>query len=108
VLAATQRVPGAAQAVTGDIDVEAALHSRDAFVSHLDDTSQVEWVEGMGADLLRGTGRLAGERTVEVTSADGAAETLHAKRAVVMRPAVQPPHPRSTASTPSRGGTTAM
>lgn len=84
VLAAAQRVPGAAQAVTGEVDVEAALHSRDAFVSHLDDTSQVEWVEGMGADLLRGTGRLAGERTVEVTTADGAVETLHADRAVVV------------------------
>jgi dihydrolipoamide dehydrogenase len=84
VLAAARRVPGAAPAVTGGVDTEAALRSRDTFISYLDDTSQVEWVEGMGAALLRGTGRLAGARTVEVTAPDGDVRTLHADRAVVV------------------------
>ena len=48
-----------------------------------DDTSQVQWANGVGIDVVRGHGRLAGERTVEVTSADGV-RTLHARHAVVL------------------------
>ena len=83
-LAAARRVPGAAAAVTGDVDVRATLDSRDAFISNLDDAGQVKWVEGMGAALHRGTGRLTGERTVEVTAPGGGTRTLHADRAVVV------------------------
>ena len=38
VVAAARRVPGAAQAVTGTIDVEAAFEQRDAMTSDWDDT----------------------------------------------------------------------
>jgi pyruvate/2-oxoglutarate dehydrogenase complex dihydrolipoamide dehydrogenase (E3) component len=84
VLAAARRVPGAASAVTGPVDVEATLRSRDAFINHLDDEHQVQWVEGVGVDLVRGTGRLSGPRTVEVADGQGQTRTLHARRAVVI------------------------
>jgi pyruvate/2-oxoglutarate dehydrogenase complex dihydrolipoamide dehydrogenase (E3) component len=83
-LAAARRVPGAAPAVTGEVDVEATLRSRDSFTSHWDDVHQVAWVESTGTTLVRGQGRLAGEREVEVTAEDGTTRTLTARRAVVV------------------------
>lgn len=83
-LAAARRVPGAAEAVTGAIDVEAVLNRRDDVVSHWDDKYQVKWVDSIGAELVRGTGRLAGERTVEVEQSDGSIRTLRARKAVVV------------------------
>lgn len=83
-LAAARRVPGAASAVTGDVDVAATLRSRDAFTSHWDDRHQVAWVESTGTHLVRGHGRLTGDREVEVTSDDGATRALTARRGVVV------------------------
>ncbi len=83
-LAAARRVPGAAGAVTGEVDVEATLASRDAFSSHWDDKYQVQWVESTGTTLIRGHGRLSGERTVEVEVQDGSTRTLTARRGVVV------------------------
>jgi pyruvate/2-oxoglutarate dehydrogenase complex dihydrolipoamide dehydrogenase (E3) component len=83
-LAAARRVPGAAPAVTGDVDVEATLRSRDSFSSNWDDKHQVQWVESTGTTLVRGQGRLAGERTVAVTGEDGTVRTLTARRGVVI------------------------
>ena len=71
VLAAARRVPGAATAVTGGVDVEAALARRDWMTSGWDDAGAVPWLDSKGIALVRGTGRLAGERTVQVTGADG-------------------------------------
>jgi len=84
VLAAARRVPAAAGAVTGEVDVEAALKSRDAFTSSWEDDGQVEWLEGAGITLLRGRGRLTGERHVEVEAADGARTTYEATTGVVI------------------------
>ncbi|HVE96130.1 MAG TPA: FAD-dependent oxidoreductase [Pseudonocardiaceae bacterium] len=64
VLAAARRVPAAQPAVTGDVDVEAALRSRDGFTSGWNDESQAQRLAGV--DVVRGRGWLAGERTVEV------------------------------------------
>jgi pyruvate/2-oxoglutarate dehydrogenase complex dihydrolipoamide dehydrogenase (E3) component len=83
-LAAARRVPGAAPAVTGDVDVAAALRSRDSFASNWDDKHQVQWVESTGTTLVRGQGRLAGERTVDVIGEDGTTRTLRARRGVVV------------------------
>lgn len=71
VLAAARRVPGAAPAVTGEVDVDATLRTRDAFSSHWDDSGQVQWVLSAGTELVRGVGRLVDERAVEVEGADG-------------------------------------
>ncbi|HEY5031736.1 MAG TPA: NAD(P)/FAD-dependent oxidoreductase, partial [Actinomycetes bacterium] len=84
VLAAARRVPGAAEAVTGRIDVQKALAQRDYMTSSWDDSGAVPWLESKHIELVRGTGRLAGHRTVEVAGADGAVRRLTARRAVVL------------------------
>ena len=83
-LAHARKVPAAASAITGEVDVDAVLRSRDAFTSGWDDEGQVSWLESAGVTLIRGHGRLAGERRVEVTSADGDVQQLEATRGVVI------------------------
>jgi pyruvate/2-oxoglutarate dehydrogenase complex dihydrolipoamide dehydrogenase (E3) component len=83
-LRAAQRVRGAAEAVTGDLDVSAVLARRDYWVSHWDDRGAVKWVEGIGAELVRGHGRLDGERRVVVTLPDGGESVLVARHAVAV------------------------
>ena len=84
VLAAARRVPAAASAVTGTIDVDKALRSRDKFASEWNDDGQAEWLASVDVDLVRGHGRLAGERTVEVDADNGGRITLTARTAVVV------------------------
>jgi dihydrolipoamide dehydrogenase len=84
VLAEARAVQGAAQAVTGEQDVDATLARRDRFTSDWNDSSQVRWVEGAGIDLLRGAGRLTGERTVVVTTPDGGQTRVRARHAVAV------------------------
>lgn len=83
-LRAARDVDGARQAVTGTVDVAAALRRRDAIVHEWDDTSQVDWLHGAGIDLVRGHGRLSGEREVTVTGTDGRPVVLTARHAVVV------------------------
>jgi pyruvate/2-oxoglutarate dehydrogenase complex dihydrolipoamide dehydrogenase (E3) component len=84
VLAGARALPGVAEMLSGSLDVAAILARRDSFTSNHDDSSQVEWANGVGIDVVRGRGRLAGEKTVEVTASDGAVRTLHARLAVVV------------------------
>ena len=84
VLAEAHAVDGARQAVTGDQDVAATLGRRDWFTGNWNDAGQVEWVDGAGIDLIRGAGRLAGERTVVVTADDGSETRLTARHAVAV------------------------
>jgi pyruvate/2-oxoglutarate dehydrogenase complex dihydrolipoamide dehydrogenase (E3) component len=84
VIDAARAVDGAAQAVAGRQDVAATLARRDTFTHHWDDSSQAEWVDGAGIALLRGTGRLDGERCVVVTGADGTTTRLTARHAVAV------------------------
>ena len=90
VLAAARRAPGAAQAVTGHLDSAAAFAQRDYMTSHWRDDGELSWLEGKGIDLVRGTGRLAGERAVEVEAADGTTRRLSAARAVVLATGTSP------------------
>ncbi len=83
-LAEARAVDGAKQAVTGEQDVEATLNRRNSFTSNWDDVWQVKWVEDSGIGLLRGTGRLDGERTVVVTAADGTETRVTANHAVAV------------------------
>ena len=64
-------MPGLRHLAEARPDVPAILARRDDFTSHHDDGSQVQWATGAGIDVVRGAGRLAGERTVEVTTPDG-------------------------------------
>jgi pyruvate/2-oxoglutarate dehydrogenase complex dihydrolipoamide dehydrogenase (E3) component len=78
-LAETRRVPGAAEAVTGSLDVAAALERRTEVVHGWDDSGQLPWLEQRGILLVRGHGHLAGKLVVHV------GETiLRARRAVVV------------------------
>jgi pyruvate/2-oxoglutarate dehydrogenase complex dihydrolipoamide dehydrogenase (E3) component len=84
VIAAAKRVPGAAEAVTGPIDVEAAFAQRDYMVSDWSDHTQTPWLDDEGIELVRGHGRLAGERAVDVELRDGGSRSLTARKAVVV------------------------
>ena len=112
VLAAARRVPGAAEAVTGRLDAAAAFAQRDYMTSDWNDAGALDWVEQEGIELVRGTGRLAGERTVAVELRDGGRRSLTARGAVVLAigsaPAI-PPVPGLAEARPwdNRGATSA-
>ena len=90
VLAAARRAPGAAQAVTGHLDTGAAFAQRDYMTSNWRDDGQLPWLESKGIELIRGAGRLVGERAVEVEAADGTTRRLSAARAVVLATGTSP------------------
>jgi pyruvate/2-oxoglutarate dehydrogenase complex dihydrolipoamide dehydrogenase (E3) component len=83
-LEAARRVDGAKQAVTGPLDAAAVLARRTRFTKSWDDASQVEWLKSAKVTPVRGHGRLAGERTVEVRNAEGSVTRLTARQAVVI------------------------
>jgi pyruvate/2-oxoglutarate dehydrogenase complex dihydrolipoamide dehydrogenase (E3) component len=70
------RIPGLE---VGPIDVSAVLARRDEVVANLDDTGQLPWLEARGVSLVRGRGRLAGEKRVVVGD-----EELVARKAVIV------------------------
>lgn len=70
-LAEARRVPGAAQAVSGSLDPEAVFAWRDKITSGWTDDGQVEWARGAGVGVVRGQGRLTGEREVTIEGPDG-------------------------------------
>ncbi|MER5689078.1 FAD-dependent oxidoreductase [Streptomyces sp. NPDC002205] len=65
------RVPGLRRAVDRPLDVAAVLAHRDDIVQHWRDDDQVEWLESVSVDLVRGHGRLDGPRQVVVSTPDG-------------------------------------
>ena len=78
-----RQVGGAREVVADRPDLAAVLARRDAFTSHWDDGGQVRWLDGAGIALVRGHGRLAGERQVAVDTDDGTL-LLIATHAVVL------------------------
>jgi dihydrolipoamide dehydrogenase len=78
-LAEVRRIPGVREAVTGELDVAAVLARRDEIIHDLDDSSMEPWLTGRGVTIVRGLGRLDGERRVRVGD-----DTLVARRAVVV------------------------
>jgi pyruvate/2-oxoglutarate dehydrogenase complex dihydrolipoamide dehydrogenase (E3) component len=78
-LAEARRIPGAAEAATGTLDVQAVLDRRDEIIHDLDDSVQLPWLEDRGVELVRGAGALAGERRVRVGD-----DELEATRAVIL------------------------
>jgi dihydrolipoamide dehydrogenase len=83
-----RRIPGAAEAATGELDVEAVLRRRDEVVHDLDDASHLPWLAERNVTVIRGRARLTGERAVEV---DGTTHT--ARRAVVIATGSEPAVP---------------
>lgn len=74
-----RRLPGLRQAVQGPLDASAVFARRNWFTGDWTDDGQADWLAGIGADLHRGHGRLAGPRTVTVGE-----RTLTARHAVVV------------------------
>jgi pyruvate/2-oxoglutarate dehydrogenase complex dihydrolipoamide dehydrogenase (E3) component len=74
-----RRLPGAAEAITGELDVAAVLERRDEVIHDRDDSSQLPWLEERGVELVRNHGRLTGERTLSAGD-----DELVARRAVVI------------------------
>ena len=89
VVAAARRVPGAVEAVTGPVDASATFAQRDYMTSSWSDAGQLPWLEENGIDLLRGDGRLVGERIVRVTGG-GEDREVRARRAVVVATGTRP------------------
>ena len=79
ILREVRRIPGAAEAVTGELDVQAVLDRRDEVIHDLDDSSQLPWLEDRGIKLYRGFGVLAGEKRVDVGD-----DQLEARQAVIL------------------------
>jgi pyruvate/2-oxoglutarate dehydrogenase complex dihydrolipoamide dehydrogenase (E3) component len=88
-IAAARRVPGAAEAITGSLDSAAAFAQRDYMTSSWSDETQTPWLDSKGIELVRGVGRLAGERAVEVETGSGV-RALAASRAVVLATGTTP------------------
>ena len=78
-LAEVRRIPGVAEAVTGELDVPAVLERRDEIIHGLDDSHMEPWLEDRGVEIFRGAGKLDGERRVVVGD-----HTLVAGQAVVI------------------------
>ncbi|MFF2349877.1 dihydrolipoyl dehydrogenase family protein [Kitasatospora sp. NPDC058115] len=84
-LADARAVAGSREAVGGGVlDPAAVLARRDSFTSHWQDDGQVQWLRDTGIDLVRGHGRLAGERQVTVEAEDGSERLLVARHAVAI------------------------
>jgi pyruvate/2-oxoglutarate dehydrogenase complex dihydrolipoamide dehydrogenase (E3) component len=83
-LAAARDVPGAREAVTGQLEVAAVLAWRDFMVSGYDDTGGEAWARGTGIEVLRGHGRLAGPNTVTVGN------NTHTARHIVLATGSEP------------------
>jgi pyruvate/2-oxoglutarate dehydrogenase complex dihydrolipoamide dehydrogenase (E3) component len=74
-----RRVPGVAEAVSGELNPRAVLERRDEVIHDLDDSGQLPWLEERGIELFRSEGRLDGERSVRVGD-----ELLSARKVVVV------------------------
>ena len=86
-VAATSRgLPGLRPA---EVSVPDLLERRDQWTSHYDDAGQVRWAQGAGIAVLRGWGRLAGERLVAVEG-PGGEQLIEARQAVVLATGSRP------------------
>ncbi|MBJ8340583.1 NAD(P)/FAD-dependent oxidoreductase [Antrihabitans sp. YC3-6] len=84
VLSGARAIAGVGELLAaGGVNLEAVLARRDSFTHKRDDSSQVQWAENTGIDVVRGHGRLTGEKTVEVSGVAGTT-TLTARHAVVL------------------------
>lgn len=89
VAAASRSLPGLRPA---ELDVPALLARRDAWSSHYDDAGQVRWAQGAGIAVMRGWGRLDGERRIVVGGPEGE-RVLEARQAVVLATGSRPALP---------------
>ncbi|GAA4186372.1 NAD(P)/FAD-dependent oxidoreductase [Gryllotalpicola kribbensis] len=84
VLETARAVPGAAEAVTGSLDVERVLARRNTVTSNWKDDGQVSWLDSAHIDLVRGHAVFTGPKSLTVTAADGTVTELTATHAVAV------------------------
>lgn len=85
VLETARLVPGAREAVKGALSPSAVLRRRDAITHDWDDSSQIDWLNGAGIDLLRGHAVFTEEhKTLEVTASDGTVTRVYAEHAIAI------------------------
>jgi pyruvate/2-oxoglutarate dehydrogenase complex dihydrolipoamide dehydrogenase (E3) component len=65
-LAAARQVPGAAEAVTGELDVERVFWHRDQVTKGWDDTGQEKFLTDRDIEVVRGEGRVSSPGVVQV------------------------------------------
>jgi pyruvate/2-oxoglutarate dehydrogenase complex dihydrolipoamide dehydrogenase (E3) component len=83
-VADARRVNGAREAINGPLDAAATFARRDGFVDHWQDDATVGLVKGIGAELLRGHGRLDGPRRVAVETLNDGRVVLSARHTVAV------------------------
>jgi pyruvate/2-oxoglutarate dehydrogenase complex dihydrolipoamide dehydrogenase (E3) component len=84
-LADARRVDGAREAICGALDRSGVFGRRDRYVTNWNDSGQVEtYVTAIGADLVRGHGRLDRPRRVSVITPDDRLVVLTARHAVAV------------------------
>ena len=88
VIASARGAPGAAGAVTGQIDVDQVFWWRDEVTDRRDDSWHAGWIADKGAELVRGEGRVARHGVVAVGERD--IEYGHLVVATGSSPAVPP------------------
>jgi pyruvate/2-oxoglutarate dehydrogenase complex dihydrolipoamide dehydrogenase (E3) component len=92
-LADARNVMGAREAVTGKLNAPAVLKRRDSIVSNWDDAGQAKWLSDVKVDLLRGHGRLEGERRVSIAGKSNITTILTARQAVAVCTGSRPAFP---------------
>jgi pyruvate/2-oxoglutarate dehydrogenase complex dihydrolipoamide dehydrogenase (E3) component len=88
VVAAARIAPGAAEALTGSLDVERVLWWRDQVTDGRDDSWHAGWLADQGAELVRGEARVARPGVVQVGERE--LEYAHLVVATGSSPAVPP------------------
>jgi dihydrolipoamide dehydrogenase len=76
-VADARRVAGAQEAVTGLVNPEAVFARRDGYVYDWRDDVPANYLKSIGAELIRGQGRLRGPRQVAVESPSGGDGAAH-------------------------------
>ncbi|GAA1748603.1 NAD(P)/FAD-dependent oxidoreductase [Aeromicrobium alkaliterrae] len=93
-LAEARRVPQVAGTATVEPDFSlVAKRIREEATDSWDDTVAADRLADAGVTLVRGHGRLAGARTVEIEATDGSRPRFTARRGVVLNPGTRPAAP---------------
>jgi pyruvate/2-oxoglutarate dehydrogenase complex dihydrolipoamide dehydrogenase (E3) component len=75
-LEAAREAPGAAQAVSGELDPAAAFEWRDFMTSNWEDSEKEKWLRSQGIAVLRGSGSIAGPGRVTVNDGEHSCEHI--------------------------------
>lgn len=81
---AARSIAGAREGMASKPNAAAILARRDSFTNNWHDSGQVEWLRGAGIDLVRGHGRISGDRRISVEAPDGTSTELTVRHAVAV------------------------